>query len=339
MLNFKPSKLTLALLSSGLMALSTPTFAEEAQAAKKNAEEEIEIIQVTGIRGSLQRAQAIKMSSNSIVEVLSAEDIGKLPDTSIAESLARLPGVTGERRNGRTSGLSVRGFNENYIGTSINGRELLGMGDNRGVEFDLYPTEFISNIVVYKTPEAGLMNQGIAGSVDLQTISPLTAKKALVFNANFEKNETSSLNPDYGNDGKRFSLNYIDQFGEDLGLALVIATQETPRQEKQFRAWGYATVDKSAPRRATDTVDVPDDTVIIGGQDSLSRSALLKRDSIAATVQYAPNDNLMLQFDALYIDFSESDIKRGIESGGPQWGIGGNYTRDLSKHSFFKQKG
>ncbi len=327
MLNFKPNKLTLALLSSGLITASVSSFAvQAADTAKKKAEKEIEVIEVTGIRGSLQKAQAIKMSSSSIVEVLSAEDIGKLPDTSIAESLARLPGVTGERRNGRTSGLSVRGFNENYIGTTINGRELLGMGDNRGVEFDLYPTEFISNIVVYKTPEAGLINQGIAGTVDLQTISPLTAKKALVFNASYEKNATSALNPDFGNDGKRFSLNYVDQFGDDLGIALVVATQETPRQEDQFRGWGYATVDKSAPRRATDTVDVPDGTVIIGGQDSLVRSALLKRDSIAATIQYAPSDNLMLQFDALYIDFNESDIKRGIESGGPQWGVGGNYT-------------
>ena len=126
MLNFKPSKMTLALLSSGLISLSATTFAaEESEAAKKDAEAEVEVIQVTGIRGSLQRAQAIKMSSNSIVEAISAEDIGKLPDTSIAESLARLPGVTGERRNGRTSGLSVRGFNENYVGTSLNGLSLI----------------------------------------------------------------------------------------------------------------------------------------------------------------------------------------------------------------------
>jgi iron complex outermembrane receptor protein len=165
MLNFKPSKMTLALLSSGLMAFSTTSFAAE-EPTKKSAEDEVEVIQVTGIRGSLQRAQAIKMSSNSIVEAISAEDIGKLPDTSIAESLARLPGVTGERRNGRTSGLSVRGFNENYVGTSLNGRELLGMGDNRGVEFDLYPTEIVTNILVYKTPEAGFVTQGIGGTID-----------------------------------------------------------------------------------------------------------------------------------------------------------------------------
>ena len=156
MKNFKPNLIKAALISSGFAFGFAPSaFAQEATADA--AGDDTEVIQVTGIRGSLMRAQAIKMDNTSIVEVLSAEDIGKLPDTSVAESLARLPGLAGERRNGRTSGLSVRGFNENYVGTSLNGRELLGMGDNRGVEFDLYPTEIVSNILVYKTPEAGLI--------------------------------------------------------------------------------------------------------------------------------------------------------------------------------------
>ncbi|MCI2284898.1 TonB-dependent receptor [Colwellia sp. MSW7] len=311
MLNFKPSKMTLALISSGLFALSAPTFAaEEAQATEKT--DEVEVIQVTGIRGSLQRAQAIKMSSNSIVEVLSAEDIGKLPDTSVAESLARLPGVTGERRNGRTSGLSVRGFNENYVGTSLNGRELLGMGDNRGVEFDLYPTEIVSNIVVYKTPEAGLITQGIGGTIDLQTVSPLNSDASMTLNAVYEQNAKDSANPDYDNNGHRLSFNFVDQFMDNtLGLALVVSSQETPRQEENFRAWGYA--------------DTPEGNKILGGHDSFARSALMERNSFAAIVEYQPNDQLSVKFDALYIDFEESDVRRGLEEGGPVWG-GTNYT-------------
>jgi len=313
MLNFKPSRLTLALLSSGFIALSLPALAEEVADEKVKAKKsDVEVITVTGIRGSLQRAQAIKMSSNSIVEVLSAEDIGKLPDTSVAESLARLPGVTGERRNGRTSGLSVRGFNENYVGTSLNGRELLGMGDNRGVEYDLYPTEIIANVVVYKTPEAGLVSQGIGGTVDLQTVSPLNSDSVMVFNANFEQNKRDSANPDYDNDGHRFSFNYVDKFMDDtLGLALVFSSLETPRQEENFRAWGYA--------------DTDDGNKILGGHDSFVKSALLERDSIAAIIEYEPTDALKIQFDALYIDFNESDVRRGLEEGGPVWG-GTNYT-------------
>jgi len=309
MLNFKPSKIALALISSGIAALSTPIYAAE---TKEAADKEVEVIQVTGIRGSLQRAQAIKMSTNSIVEVLSAEDIGKLPDTSIAESLARLPGVTGERRNGRTSGLSVRGFNENYVGTSLNGRELLGMGDNRGVEYDLYPTEFISNVVVYKTPEAGLVAQGIGGTVDLQTVSPLNATPTMAVNLNLEQNQKDSANPDYDNKGHRLSFNYVDKFMDDtLGVALVLSSLETPRQEEQFRAWGYADSDSG--------------NSVLGGHDSFVRSAMLERDSIAAVIEYTPTDNLHIQLDALYIDFNENDVRRGLEEGGPVWG-GANYS-------------
>ncbi len=105
MKQFKPNLIKAALISGGVAFVSTPTFAQESNSDSID-ESNVEVIQVSGIRGSLQRAQAIKMDNTSIVEALSAEDIGKLPDTSIAESIARLPGVTGERRNGRTSGIS-----------------------------------------------------------------------------------------------------------------------------------------------------------------------------------------------------------------------------------------
>lgn len=311
------------MLSSGLIAVSASMLAQGAEAKDSANEEQIEVIEVRGIRGSLQRAQAIKMSENSIVEVLSAEDIGKLPDTSVAESVARLPGVAGERRNGRTSGLSVRGFNENFVATSLNGRELLGMGDNRGVEFDLYPTEIVSTIVVYKTPEAGLLNQGIGGTIDLQTINPLnTSERVLTFNASYEKNGEEAANPDYDNNGHRFSFNYVDKFMDDtLGVALVVASQETPRQEEQFRAWGDGNYAEDANGNA-----------IIGGHDSFVRSAMLERDSIAAVVEWAPNDALTVQLDALYIDFSENDVKRGLEEG-LIWG-GVNYTSTNTDDGF-----
>jgi len=109
MKHFKPNLIKAALISGGVAFVSAPAFSQEAGTEAAD-ETNMEVIQVSGIRGSLQRAQAIKMDNTSIVEALSAEDIGKLPDTSIAESIARLPGVTGERRNGRTSGISVRGL-------------------------------------------------------------------------------------------------------------------------------------------------------------------------------------------------------------------------------------
>lgn len=320
MTQFKPNLIQMAMIATGLSLTSVPVFA---QSDDTQAEDNVEVIQVSGIRGSLQRAQAIKMDSTSIVEALSAEDIGKLPDTSIAESLSRLPGLAGERRNGRTSGISVRGFNENYVGTSLNGRELLGMGDNRGVEFDLYPTEIISNILVYKTPEAGMTTQNIGGSIDLQTVKPLSAESTVTLNGTLEKNKEDAANPDFDNQGHRLSFNFVDQFLDNtLGVALTVATMESPRQEQQFRGWGYADAN---PDKAASGVDVPEGTLVLGGHDSFARSAMMNRDSVAAVIQWAPQDQLNIQFDALYIDFLEDDARRGVEEGGAEWGTG-DYT-------------
>ena len=317
MKQFKPNLIKAALISGGMAFGSAPALAQEANTDAVD-EANLEVIQVSGIRGSLQRAQAIKMDNTSIVEALSAEDIGKLPDTSIAESIARLPGLAGERRNGRTSGISVRGFNENYVGTTLNGRELLGMGDNRGVEFDLYPTEIVSNILVYKTPEAGLMTQGIGGTVDIQTVRPLSAERTFAFNGTYEANEYDAGNPDFDNNGHRLSFNYVDQFADDkLGVALAVADMESPRQEEYFRGWGYATANAE---NAVEGVEVPEGTVILGGHDSFTRSAMLERTSIAGVIEYAPTDDLRIQFDALYIDFEENDARRGVEEGGAEWG-------------------
>ena len=318
MKTFKPSLIRTAMLASGFAFGMAP--AAMAQEAANAAESDVEVINVTGIRASLIKSQALKMENNSIVEALSAEDIGKLPDTSISESLARLPGLSGERRDGRSSGISVRGFNENYIGTTLNGRELLGMGDNRGVEYDLYPSEIVSNVLVYKTPEAGMVSQGIGGTIDLQTTKPLGQERTVVLNASYEKNGMSSANPDYDDDGYRVAFNFVDSFMDDtLGVALVLASMESPSQEEQFRGWGYATAN---PDNAAEGVTVPEGTAILGGHDSFVRSALMQRDSIAAVVQWAPTDKLMVQLDALYIDFKEDKVKRGVEEGGAEWGTG-----------------
>ncbi|WP_372627980.1 TonB-dependent receptor, partial [Arsukibacterium sp.] len=150
----------------------------------------------------------------------------------------------------------------------------------------------------------------------------------------FEQNDYSAGNPDFDNSGHRFSVNFVDKFLDDtVGVALVVSSMETPRQEQQFRGWGYAGVNLSLDdngdfnnaRRDTDTVDVPAGTVVLGGHDSFTRSAMLERDSFAAIVEYTPTDKLTLKFDALYVDFTENDVRRGLEEGGAEWGTG-DYT-------------
>lgn len=290
-----------------LALMSTMAMVSGSQAVYAQ-NDNVEEVVVTGFRASLQNSLSAKQASSSIVEAIYAEDIGKLPDTSIAESLARLPGLAGERRDGRTSGISVRGFNENYVATTMNGREILGIGDNRGVEYDLYPSEIISGAMVYKTPDASLVNQGLGGVVDLLTLRPLERDRIVSINGSYELNDLKSSNPDFDDTGHRLSLTYSDKYADDtLGVAITVATMESPSQEEQFRAWGYADVDAS--------------TVGLGGHDTFVRSSLMDRDTLSAIVQFEPNDRLSITMDALYIDFEDSKVFRGLEEG-TIWGGG-----------------
>ena len=104
---------------------------------------------------------------------MSAEDIGKLPDASIGEAIARLPGIAAQRLRGRADVISIRGFGPDYSTTLLNGREQTSTGDNRAVQFDQYPAEVINQVNIYKTPIASVIGQGIAGTIDLRTIRPL----------------------------------------------------------------------------------------------------------------------------------------------------------------------
>ena len=212
MLTFKPSMLTLALLSTGFVsqvtyAQQTDTQQDEQEqtAEQKEAQNDVEVIEVSSnFRRSVVESINTKRFSTSVVESVSAEDIGKLPDSSIAESIARLPGLTAQRLDGRASRVSVRGFSENESTTTFNGRQQVSISDNRGVEFDLYPSEIMSGVTVYKTPSASLSGEGIAGVIDLQTARPLS-KDEQIFRINGQVEQTGfdKLNPDGEDQGLR----------------------------------------------------------------------------------------------------------------------------------------
>ncbi|MFK8014736.1 MAG: TonB-dependent receptor [Gammaproteobacteria bacterium] len=307
-------------IAAALAGAPTGAFAQDSD------QQPIEEVVIYGqYRQSLVTAIGTKRDATTIVEALSAEDIGKLPDSSIAESIARIPGLAGARVNGRTSGVSVRGFKEDFVGSTLNGRELVGIGDNRGVEYDLYPSEIVSGVIVHKTADATLPFQGIGGGVDLRTTRPLEADPTLAVNGVLEQNDLSTGNPDFDDNGHRLSLNFSDKFANDtIGLALAIATTESPSQEEQFRGWGYATVNPGGAT-AGPGITLDGSEAVLGGHDSFVRSAVLERDTVAGVLQFEPNDSLSVTLDALYIDFQEDKVFRGVEEGGAEWGTG-SYT-------------
>lgn len=297
-----------AAVASGGAALAQSAPAGDGSATLNAAPPADDTIVVTGLRASLQRAQTLKQNSFSVVEALSSEDIGKLPQASVADSLSRLAGLAGERRAGRVSGISVRGFREDFVGTTLNGRELIGIGDNRGVEYDLYPSEIVDNAVVYKTPTADLTAMGVGGTVDIRTIRPLERQRALVVNGSFEKNGQKSKNPDFKDQGYRFALSFNDKFADDtIGVALTAATTSSPTQDNYFSVWGY---DKNMIKTGDNAGKYAP-----SGMDISSRSRVLKRTTVAGVLEFKPSDQLSIALDGLYIDFSDKGISRGfIES-------------------------
>ncbi|NJS14202.1 MAG: TonB-dependent receptor [Sphingopyxis sp.] len=282
-----------------MLLAAQPAFAQDAPAEE---EAEGEII-VTGFRASLESAVNEKKRNDLILESVSAEDIGKLPDDSIGESIARLPGVTSQRLNGRANVIAIRGLGPDFSQTLLNGREQTSTGDNRAVEFDQYPSEVVSQVVVYKTPSASLVGQGLVGTVDVRTVRPLeSGKQVLAFGAKMSYADLGALNAGSKDIGYRVNATYVDQFADDtIGIALSAAYTDEPYQLQEFNAWGYAGNGTAA------------NPFVIGGSKSFVTSTQLQRIGFNGTLQAALSDTLMLTVDGFYSNFDDDSSKRGIE--------------------------
>ena len=286
-------------LAISAVALPSAAFAQDTAEADEAAVEDGAIV-VTGFRASLETAVNKKKTSEVIVESISAEDIGKLPDASIAESIARLPGLTSQRLSGRSNSISIRGFAPDFSTTLLNGREQTSTGDNRAVEYDQYPSEVVSQVNVYKTPMASLIGQGLSGTVDMRTIRPLDAgKQILTVGARGSYADLGKLNAGSKDFGYRVNALFVDQFADDtIGIALGASYVDEPYQIQEFNAWGYPS-DAGAN--------------VIGGSKSYVTSTQLTRFGLNGTLQWKPSATFTTTIDGFYTDFKDDQIKRGIE--------------------------
>ncbi|GAB2505636.1 TonB-dependent receptor [Pseudoxanthomonas sangjuensis] len=312
MLQLKRNVLCVALASAmtlGANAAYAQQAGQNAEAdqdqAKKDDAVNLDKVTVTGIRSAIEKSIDTKQTSTSIVEAISAEDIGKLPDASIADSIARLPGLTAQRERGRATQINVRGFAGDFATATLNGREQASTGDNRGVEFDQYPSELLSSVTVYKTPDASLVGQGLSGTVDMHTVRPLSYdERVMSFNARYDQNKIR----DQKENGYRATATYIDQFMDKrLGLMLAVSKMDSPQPGYQNELWGYA--------------GGPDGTTVLGGGKLYKFDNNHDRTGVAATLQFKPNDFYEGTLDWFHSKFEKTEIKTGMEFG-TIWGTG-----------------
>jgi iron complex outermembrane receptor protein len=291
-------------LASATMMLANAAYAQSTDATDTTGTDaanpdqgakKLDTIVVTGIRKGIQDSIDTKKNQTSIVEAVSAEDIGKLPDASIADSIARLPGLTAQRYNGRPQQINIRGFDGGFATTNLNGREQVSLNINRGVEFDQYPSELVSQVVVSKTADAAMVNQGLSGTIDMRTVRPLSfGERVMAVNYRQDMNKIED-NKKYGN---RYSFSYIDQFKDrTVGIALGYAHMNNPGQGYDFGSWGY-NGDGS-----------------LGGSDLFTYDRDNTRDGLAGTLEWKPNEDFTSTLDLFYSKFDRDENKRGVQFG------------------------
>ncbi len=171
--NYRKTPLSASIaLALGVFALPH-AYAQDTDGDAEESAGMVEEVIVTGVRKSLIDSMDYKRNAVGVVDAISAEDIGKFPDTNLAEALQRIPGVSIDRFNGEGSKITVRGLGPEFNLTTLNNRQMPTAG-GRSFDFLDIATEGVSAVEVYKTSRANLSSGGIGATVNIATARPMT---------------------------------------------------------------------------------------------------------------------------------------------------------------------
>jgi iron complex outermembrane recepter protein len=273
-------------------------------------EDQIEVIEVKGFGASLGKALREKRFSDSVVEVISSDDLGILPDVSITDSLVRLPGVAASRDRGNASRISIRGMGPRLNVATMNNREIVSAEPSRDVRFEQFPAELIDTVQVYKSPIASRAEGGISGLVNMDFVSPLSKdERKMSFSGDFMHNELGDELPHTDGNGRKLSFGYIDRFSDTLGFALGLTYQDQPSLERGVQSWDYNNGDNRGDLNENGILeDAP------WGVVAKSKRGTNERIGGLAIVQWQPSENLTLKGDLFYSQF---DIEERDDQMGP----------------------
>ncbi|MDC7693702.1 TonB-dependent receptor [Asticcacaulis sp. DXS10W] len=321
----RPVSRAFCLSTASLAALSVALLGGEAvaQTASNTSaapQQDIETIVVSGVRASLKRAQDVKRDAVNVIEAVTPNDLGQFDDNSVADVLQRVPGVQIERDDAATDGdrISIRGLGPNFVQTSFMGRTPMSSGSEgqrniRSFNFDTVPQELINGLIVAKTPTADFIEQGLAGSVDINILKPLDARFAKKKNM-FASVEARATYSDLAKTTKpRLSFvvggrNKDKTFG--WYLSGLHSEQDAPTYQVQNRD-GYTP--GGTANRATFRVDTNGDGIYNNGDTFYTNgvSSCTTAPAIAgvAVVTTGPNAN-----NAVACDNTQFDIFNGILS-------------------------
>jgi TonB-dependent receptor len=300
---FSPRSLLAAAIA---LQLAAPAWAQEATAqddaataktakttgkdARRNAVD-LDTVEVRGVRASLIASQVIKRDSEQIVDSVSAEDIGALPDRSVTETLQRVSGVTIDHFMARNdpdhfsaegSGVMIRGLTQ--VRGELNGRDIFSAASGRGLSFEDVPAELMAGVDVYKNPSAEIIEGGMGGTVNLRTRKPFDQEGQLI-------GGTADVN--YGDFSKEYkpsaSFLYSNRWQTglgEMGFLVDVAHSELATRSDGIQVEPFVRRTDDAVRAGSDF----DQVYVPGGINWRELDFNRKRDGIGAAFQWRPSD-------------------------------------------------
>lgn len=321
----RASRLVTAWVSGvALCALLAPASALAQEQVQSDDAADDNAIVVTGIRSSLQSALTEKRNADNLIEVIQAEDIGKLPDQNLAEVLENITGVQITREAGVGTGVQIRGTNDNRV--EINGVSTVGSGSGRGgISFEDVSASIIASVEVTKAPEAKTIEGSVGGTINLRTIRPLDLKEMLLAaRVQGEHSELSkSVRP-------RISATFGNKWSTGIGeIGLVVSGSYTQQEATSFRPrvdrdGGLveninATVVRSGvaenqPTRRPAAQDF--DFVGIQFLNQELENFEYETKNFAGTLEWAPSDHVKFYFDTIYNDQQRRQDSSRVQGSG-----------------------
>lgn len=296
------------MLSATSLSFATSTLAQDAQ---QEAEKDVEVIQVSGIRASLASALNEKRFTNNLVEVIEAEDIGKLPDQNLAEVLENITGIQITREAGVGTGVQIRGTDANR--TEINGVSTVGSGAGRsGIDFEDVSAAIIAGLEVTKSPDAKTIEGSVGGTINLKTIRPLQLTERLT--SIRIQGENSSLSTDSGFQ-PHLSATFGDNWENDHGkFGVVVSGSYSEQDVSAFR-----------PRADRDNLIASDSGVASAQSFDFLPIQFFVQDydnyeyetkNFVGTFEWQPNDNTKFFFDAIINDQERLQESSRVQASG-----------------------
>lgn len=279
------------LLAAPVYAQQTPSSPTAPAGKTAGSAVDLDTVEVRGVRASLIKSQVIKRDASQIVDSVSAEDIGALPDRSVTETLQRVSGVTIDHFAARSdpdhfsaegSGVMIRGLTQ--VRGELNGRDIFSAASGRGLSFEDVPAELMAGVDVYKNPSAEIIEGGLGGTVNLRTRMPFDNPGRIV---------GGNIDYNYGDMSKKYkpsaSFLFSDRWNTgigEMGFMIDVAHSELATRSDGIQVEPYVRRTDEAVLAGSGRSEV----FVPGGVNWRQLDFERKRDGIAAAFQWKPSD-------------------------------------------------